>query len=81
MRTFAINNLTVSGEIVVKKATDLMSVVNDLKSYATECPVAIGFAVSSFEEIQKKDILILILKDINGVSRKFFEIKMLPLFC
>ena len=81
MRTFAINGLTVSGDVVIKKATDLMSVVENLKSYATECPVAIGFDVSSFEEIQKKDILVLVLKDINGVSRKFFEIKTLPAFC
>lgn len=81
MRTFAVNGLTVSGDVVIKKATDLMSVVENLKSYATECPVAIGFDVSSFEEIQKKDILVLVLKDINGVSRKFFEIKTLPAFC
>lgn len=81
MRAFAINGLTVSGDVVIKKATDLMSVVENLKSYATECPVAIGFDVSSFEEIQKKDILVLVLKDINGVSRKFFEIKTLPAFC
>lgn len=81
MRAFAINGLTVSGNVVIKKATDLMSVVENLKSYATECPVAIGFDVSSFEEIQKKDILVLVLKDINGVSRKFFEIKTLPAFC
>ena len=83
MRAFAINGLTVSGDVVIKKATDLMSVVENLKSYATECPVAIGFDVSSFEEIQKKNIsvLVLVLKDINGVSRKFFEIKTLPAFC
>ena len=81
MRAFAINGLTVSGNVVIKKATDLMSVVENLKSYATECPAAIGFNVSSFEEIQKKDILVLVLKDINGVSRKFFEIKTLPAFC
>ena len=81
MRAFAINGLTVSGDVVIKKATDLMSVVENLKSYATECPVAMGFDVSSFEEIQKKDILVLVLKDINGVSRKFFEIKTLPTFC
>lgn len=81
MRAFAINGLTVSGDVVIKKATDLMSVVENLKSYATECSVAIGFDVSSFEEIQKKDILVLVLKDINGVSRKFFEIKTLPAFC
>ena len=81
MRTFAINGLTVSGDVVIKKATDLMSVVNDLKSFATECPVAMGFEVSCFEEIQKKDILILVLKDIDGTNRKFFEIKTLPAFC
>lgn len=80
MRAFAINGLTVSGDVVIKKAADLMSVVENLKSYATECPVAIGFDVSSFEEIQKKDILVLVLKDINGISRKFFEIKTLPAF-
>lgn len=78
---FAINNLTVSGEVVVKKAINLASVIEDLKSYATECPVAMGFEVVSFEEIQKKDTTVLILKDINGMSRKFFEIKTLPAFC
>lgn len=81
MRTFAVNGLTVSGDVVIKKATDLMSVVENLKSYATECPVAMGFEVVSFEEIQKKDITVLVLKDIDGISRKFFEIKTLPAFC
>lgn len=81
MKKFAINGLTVSGEVVVKKAMDLMSVVEDLKSYATEDSVAMGFKVVSFEEIQKRDTTVLILKDDNGVSRRFFEIKTLPMFC